>query len=127
MKKHIFEAKTRGKISQIDDKTLQITLSSGKIDKNEAYFLTDDAQNEFVIFPQQILKDVISIIKRAHEMRLQAELERDVMSFMPVDFDDVMVVATQKMEKLRDEDGKLPKIDTTALIREIKKEHPNLF
>ncbi|MDU7693300.1 MAG: DUF2603 domain-containing protein [Helicobacter sp.] len=125
--KELFSEKIFGKLQYLDDTTAQITMQNGAISKEEVCFLKDDENNEYALLPQHILKDVIKIIKRAHEMRLQAELERDIISLMPLDFDDVLSVAKEQISQIRDKNGVWVKINTRELTKKIKKDYPNLF
>ena len=89
--------------------------------------MKDEQDLEYVVLPQKVLQNIISLIRKAHEDKLRVELERDIISLTPIDLDDVMSVAISKLESMRNKDGSLPNVDTTQLIAQIKKEHPNLF
>ncbi|WP_104698075.1 MULTISPECIES: DUF2603 domain-containing protein [unclassified Helicobacter] len=123
----ILQANNHGKIQKISDDLLEIQLQSGEFSNLEPCFLKDDKNREYVVLPQKVLQNIISLIRKAQEDRLKVELERDIISFTPIDFDDVMSVAVKKIEELRQQDGSLPNINTIQLIKQIKKEHPNLF
>lgn len=123
----ILQVNNRGKIQQVGDDLLEIQLQSGKFSSTEPCFLKDEKNKEYVVLPQKVLQSIIGLIRKAHEDRLKVELERDIVSLTPVDFDDVMSVAIKKIEELRQKDGSLPNINTMQLIKQIKREHPNLF
>lgn len=123
----IFRADNIAKISKISNSQILLHLEKGEFDPREAWFLHDDDGEEYVVMPQNILKKIISIIRNAHEEKLLLELSRDISQQTPVDFDDVLAVALNKLESRRLPDGSLPKINTKSLIKEIKKQYPNLF
>ena len=115
------------RIQKISDKVLEVHLQSGGFSNTEPWFLKDEQDLEYVVLPQKVLQNIISLIRKAHEDKLRVELERDIISLTPIDLDDVMSVAISKLESMRNKDGSLPNVDTTKLIAQIKKEHPNLF
>ena len=55
------------------------------------------------------------------------KLEREIVAQMPIDFDDAMSVAQMYVESHRQSDGSLPALNVTSVVRDIKKQHPNLF
>lgn len=115
------------RIQKISDEVLEVHLQSGGFSSAEPWFLKDEQDLEYVVLPQKVLQNIISLIRKAHEDKLRVELERDIISLTPIDLDDVMSVAISKLESMRNKDGSLPNVDTTQLIAQIKKEHPNLF
>lgn len=123
----IFSGENTARISRISKSQILLHLEKGAFDPREAWFLRDDDGEEYVVMPQNILKKIISIIRNAHEEKLLLELSRDISQQTPVDFDDVMAVALNKLESKRLPDGSLPKINTKSLIKAIKKQYPNLF
>ncbi|CBG40253.1 DUF2603 domain-containing protein [Helicobacter mustelae] len=122
-----FGSNNQAFLQSIDSQTKQLHLHSGEFSKNEPWILNDEKNEKYIVLPQKVLRNMISLIRRAHEDRLRVELERDLISLTPVDFDDAMSVAMSKIESLRQEDGSLPSIDSMKIAQEIKKEHPNLF
>lgn len=112
---------------QIDESKIILELQKGQFSKEEAWFVKDEENYEFVMIPQALLKNIIHTIRKAKEDKLLVELERDIISQVPVDFDDVMAVAIDKLESSRKNDGSLPEINTQIFVHQIKKEHPNLF
>lgn len=100
---------------------------NGDFSGEETLFIRDNGGKKYVLIPDSILSNVIEVINKNHEERLRLELERDIMRYMPIDFDDVFAVAKQRVEENRRKDGSLPEIDTQNLIKDIKQEFPNLF
>ena len=95
--------------------------------KEDLWFLQDEQGEEYVVFPQKIFVQLLSHIKNIQEEKLVMRLEKDIISQMPIDFDDAMVVAKNALESLRLNDGNLPDINTNTLAKDIKKKYPNLF
>lgn len=123
----VLNAQNMGYLQRVSEDVLEVYLQNGSFNSQESWFLKDNGGQEYVVLPQHILKTIISLLRKAHEDRLKVELERDIISLTPIDFDDVMSVATSRVESLRNKDGSLPHINTMQLIKDIKKEHPNLF
>ncbi|MCE3036263.1 DUF2603 domain-containing protein [Helicobacter sp. faydin-H20] len=123
----ILGANNQAVMQSIDSHTLQLHLSSGEFSKSEPWFLKDEKNQEYVVLPQKVLRNIIMLIRKAHEDRLKVELERDIIMHAPIDFDDVMSVAINRVESLRGKDGSLPNIDSMQIVKEIKEKHPNLF
>lgn len=112
---------------KIDDTKMLLELQKGEFSSNEAWILKDEEDNEYVVIPESVLKNIILSVRKAHEDKLKVEIERDIFAHTPIDFDDVKAVAINKLEKCRKSDGSLPKIDTQSFVNQIKKEYPNLF
>lgn len=104
-----------------------LAMQSGEFSKEDLWFLKDDEGEEYVVFPQKLFLQLIRHIKHIQEEKLMMNLEKDVISQMPIDFDDAMAVAKNALESLRRSDGNLPEINTANLAKNIKKEYPNLF
>ncbi len=123
----LLQVNNHARIQKIDEKVLEVHLQKGGFSSNEPWFLKDEQDLEYVVLPQKVLQNIISLIRKSHEDKLRVELERDIISFTPIDFDDVMSVAIKKVESLRNQDGSLPNINSMQLVKQIKKEYPNLF
>ncbi|PAF43395.1 DUF2603 domain-containing protein [Helicobacter sp. 11S03491-1] len=119
--------KNQASARKVDDKKILLELQKGEFSSQEAWFVKDQDNQEYVMIPEVVLKSIIRTIKKAYEDKLKVELERDIATHTPIDFDDVMAVAINKLEAFRKSDGSLPKIDTSSFVKQIKKEYPNLF
>ncbi|WP_334084183.1 DUF2603 domain-containing protein [Helicobacter typhlonius] len=116
-----------GVLHKTSDSTMLLAMQSGEFSKEDLWFLKDDEGEEYVVFPQKLFLQLIRHIKHIQEEKLMMNLEKDVISQMPIDFDDAMAVAKNALESLRRSDGNLPEINTANLAKNIKKEYPNLF
>ncbi len=124
---HLFTTDNIAKANKISDTQILLNLERGSFNPQETWFLQDDDAQEYVVIPQNVLKKIVGILRRTHEEKLMLELARDISQNTPIDFDDVMAVALKRLESKRLSDGSLPYINTKAIIRELKKDYPNLF
>ncbi|WP_121020395.1 DUF2603 domain-containing protein [Helicobacter vulpis] len=107
----------------------QMLLESqeGTLDTKEAWFVQDEQDRRFVVVPEVLLQYIVQVIQRAYEEKVMVELERDMATLTPIDFKDAMAVAFKKLEAMRGSDGSLPKISSLDFVRQLKRQHPNLF
>ncbi|MCX2717782.1 DUF2603 domain-containing protein [Helicobacter sp. MIT 21-1697] len=116
-----------GILRKLEDNTMLLAMESGGFSKEDLWFLQDEQGEEYVVFPQKLFVQLLSHIKNIQEEKLVMRLEKDIVSQMPIDFDDAMAVAKNALESLRLNDGNLPEVNTTTLAKDIKKRYPNLF
>ncbi len=117
-----------GYLSKIDNQSALLKLQEGSLESNkDIWFLQDGDNREFVLMPQNMLNKLLGRIKEVQEEKLLMRLEREVATQMPIDFDDAMSVAKMYLESHRQSDGTLPMVNVASVVREVKKQHPNLF
>ncbi len=119
--------KNRAFLKKISTNEMLLELEKGAFKKNEAYFISDEEDKNYVLVPDNVISLLAENARKAFEARLRAELERDIITQAPIDFEDVREVSLQLLENLRQKDGNLPNINTLNFVKQIKKEHPNLF
>ncbi|MGL2523267.1 DUF2603 domain-containing protein [Helicobacter pylori] len=119
--------KNRAFLKKINANEMLLELEKGAFKKNEAYFISDEEDKNYVLVPDNVISLLAENARKAFEARLRAELERDIITQAPIDFEDVCEVSLQLLENLRQKDGNLPNINTLNFVKQIKKEHPNLF
>ncbi|MGN8541146.1 DUF2603 domain-containing protein [Helicobacter pylori] len=119
--------KNRAFLKKISTNEMLLELEKGVFKKNEAYFISDEEDKNYVLVPDNVISLLAENARKAFEARLRAELERDIITQAPIDFEDVREVSLQLLENLRQKDGNLPNINTLNFVKQIKKEHPNLF
>ncbi|RVZ36479.1 DUF2603 domain-containing protein [Helicobacter pylori] len=119
--------KNRVFLKKISANEMLLELEKGAFKKNEAYFISDEEDKNYVLVPDNVISLLAENARKAFEARLRAELERDIITQAPIDFEDVREVSLQLLENLRQKDGNLPNINTLNFVKQIKKEHPNLF
>lgn len=113
-----------GNLKQIDETHLSVELTEGKLSSSKPCFVCDESGEEYVIISSKILKNLLESMKKAQEERFAISLEKDIANLMPLDFEDVLSVAKAKLLEL---DLDISEVDTLQLIKEIKKQYPNLF
>lgn len=123
-----FDSKNFIKASKISNTQMLLNIQNGEFDNKKTWWIKDNDGEEYLLLPHSVLKSVLSAIEGINEEKLILELGRDVIQSAPIDFDDVMAVAIDKIEARRQNDGSLPPhINTKSIVSEIKKSHPNLF
>lgn len=117
------------RIKSPKSKNHQILLSvkNGDFSKEDFCFLQDEEGKEYVVFPQKLFMQLLAKIKDMQEERFMMMLEKDLISQMPIDFEDVMAVAREILESMRQSDGNLPEINSAVFAKELKEKYPNLF
>ncbi|RDU69415.1 DUF2603 domain-containing protein [Helicobacter cholecystus] len=113
-----------GLLKQIDSKTLSIKFTEGSLSEDKPCFVCDEENHEYVILSAHLLQQILQNMKQAQEERFAMSLEKDIANLMPLDFDDVLSVAKQKLEELNLD---IAQVDTQLLAKTIKQEYPNLF
>ncbi len=116
-----------GILRKLEDNKMLLAMENGGFSKDDLWFLHDDDGEEYVVFPQKLFVRLLERIKDIQEEKLVMSLEKDIISQMPIDFDDAMAVARNALESLRLSDGNLPEVNTTIFAKDIKKKYPNLF
>lgn len=115
---------TSGNLKKIDKQHFSVELLDGELSKIKPCFVSDEEGYEYVLISADILKALLEGMKKAQEERFEISLERDIANQMPLDFEDVLSVAKAK---IREKNLAFSEVNSHHLIKEIKKEHPNLF
>lgn len=115
---------TSGNLKQLDETHLSVELTEGKLSSSKPCFVCDEGGEEYVIISSKILKNLLEGMKKAQEERFAISLEKDIANLMPLDFEDVLSVAKSKLAELKLD---ISQVNTLELIKDIKREHPNLF
>lgn len=96
-------------------------------DKRPVFVIDEDGSLMLLSSVERVQKMVASLHQMGEEL-FKVRLEQAIAREMPIDFNDVWVVATRKLqERLAQEKRRGGTVDLNALVRSIKKEHPNLF
>ncbi len=109
----------------------ELHLTNGSWDSNKPWFAIDsDNENRaYAFMPADAFSQMIETLKTSQQENFNLKLEKTIWQNVPIDFEDVWIVAMDAIQDFaKKEDPKKPvSIDLDKLLREIKKDHPNLF
>jgi len=119
-------------LKDTEDKNIkELHLKQGELDKDEPWFVVDENNDKkaYAVLPLDTFNRVIEILKNIQQENFNLKLEKSIWQEIPMDFDDVWVVAMDKVQELvKKQNPDQPiSIDVEKLVRDIKTEHPNLF
>ncbi|WP_238585275.1 DUF2603 domain-containing protein [Sulfurospirillum halorespirans] len=106
-----------------EESTKLLRLKRGSWDNaKEPWLVYDEKQKLHALLSIDTLSKMIEHFKKAEQEALFLKLEKSILQQLPLDFNDVLTVAMEEMNKSKKKD-----IDFNKLIKKIKKDHPNLF
>jgi len=118
------------KIKETDDPNKKILeLVQGKWDSSAPWFVIDGNNRVFVLSSLESIMELINSLKKTKYENFNLKLEKAILENLPIDFHDVWVVAMQEIQNRlsKSKDRHLLDIDVKKLIKDIKKNYPNLF
>ncbi len=119
-------------IESTDDPNVKkLSLKKGSWDSNNTWFAVDKDDNNklYAFVPTEILTKILNTTKEAQQENFNLKLEKTIWQNIPIDFEDVRVVAMDEIRKLAAKQGDktVVSVNLEELIQKIKSEHPNLF
>ncbi len=117
------------KSSEEDPKEKTLKLISGSWDNEGPWFIVDEKNKIHTALPVEVTVKLLESLRRAQEENFNLKLEKSIWQNVPIDFEDVWVVAMDEIKKMAKEskDKNILSINVDKLVKKIKKEHPNLF
>ncbi len=108
-------------------KTLE--LVQGTWENKAPWFVIDSKDQVFVLSSLEAILHLIKSLNEAKYENFNLKLEKAILENLPVDFNDVWVVAMNEIQKrlAESKNKNLLDIDIKKLVKDIKKNHPNLF
>ncbi|BCD61536.1 MULTISPECIES: DUF2603 domain-containing protein [Nitratiruptor] len=108
-------------------KTLE--LIQGSWENNAPWFVIGKENKVFVLSSLEAMLHLIKSLNEAKYENFNLKLEKAILENLPIDFNDVWVVAMNEIQKrlAESKNKNLLDIDIKKLVQDIKKNHPNLF
>ena len=106
-----------------------LTLKSGTWDNEEPWFVIDKDGKIHTMLSLDTLLHIVKSLRIAQEENFNLKLEKSIWQNVPIDFQDVWVVAMDEIKKQlkNSKDKRSLNIDIDKVVKDIKKKYPNLF
>ncbi len=122
--------KTILNIEDTDEKDKKLlVLKSGDWDGDEPWFAIDKDDKIHTIISLDTLLQIVKSLRKAQEENFNLKLEKTIWQNVPIDFQDVWIVAMDEIKKRlkNSEEKNSVNINIEKVVEDIKKKYPNLF
>lgn len=110
-----------------DPNKISLEVLSGNWMAADNKFVIDEKGVRYTLIDNDTMKDLTAYLKMLQAENVELKLERAILLEMPIDFGDVHAIAKKKIDEKVKKGARLQSINIPNLIKEIKKEYPNLF
>lgn len=112
-----------------DERHRELELLQGRWDEERPWVIIDEHDHAYTMTSVPALSKMIAMFASSQDESFRLKLEKAILARYPIDYYDVLAVATDKIKQLAQSrpGSKIVKLDLDWLITEIKKEYPNLF
>lgn len=104
-----------------------LILEKGSFESPEPWFVIDENDEIHALLSLQSLKNMLESLRQTQKENFELRLEKAIYQQIPVDFNDVWIVAMDEIKQNAQNGSVEIGIDLEKLISKIKQEHPNLF
>lgn len=108
-----------------------VNFKNFDLNSKRSWFIEDkESKNVYQVVPTEVSRLVMKTLRSVLQENMKMKLEKLILEELPIDFNDVWSVAIDRLEQRVNSplDISLSNLNNLeSLIKDIKREHPNLF